>query len=65
VATRQIADKILAERKTKVKVIFKGFGRGIYFVVSALKEKGIRILELVNATSFPHNGCRPPKKARR
>jgi small subunit ribosomal protein S11 len=29
-----------------------------------LHNMGIEIIEIIDATPFPHNGCRPPKRRR-
>lgn len=55
----------LREKNVKSAIVFfKGFGRGRKAVIKGLKKKKIKILQLFDKTSIPHNGCRSPKKRR-
>ena len=47
-----------------VDVFIKGPGSGREAAVRAIQAAGIEILAIVDATSVPHNGCRPPKRPR-
>jgi small subunit ribosomal protein S11 len=47
-----------------VTVIVKGPGPGRESAVRALIALGFKILEIIDGTGIPHNGCRPPKKRR-
>ena len=41
-----------------------GVGGDIEAAVRALKAAGLEITKIMDVTSIPHNGCRPPKKRR-
>ena len=47
-----------------ITVLVKGPGPGRESSVRAFIALGYKILEIVDATGIPHNGCRPPKKRR-
>ncbi len=48
----------------KVKVYVKGPGAGRESAIRTLAGAGIEILEIVDVTPLPHNGCRPPGRRR-
>ncbi|HBF88177.1 MAG TPA: 30S ribosomal protein S11 [Bacteroidales bacterium] len=48
----------------KVKVYVKGPGAGRESAIRAISGCGIEVLEIVDVTPMPHNGCRPPKRRR-
>lgn len=48
----------------KVKVFIKGPGGGRETAIRALHSNKIEIMEIMDITPMPHNGCRPPKKRR-
>lgn len=48
----------------KVKVLVKGPGSGRENAIRTLHNNGIEVLEIVDVTPMPHNGCRPPKRRR-
>ena len=48
----------------KVKVYVKGPGNGRESAIRTIHASGIEVMEIVDVTPFPHNGCRPPKKRR-
>ena len=48
----------------KVKVFIKGPGAGRESALRSLHTSGIEILEIMDITPIPHNGCRPPKRRR-
>ena len=52
----------LGMRKTKVYV--KGPGNGRESAIRSLHNSGIEVMEIVDVTPLPHNGCRPPKRRR-
>jgi small subunit ribosomal protein S11 len=45
-------------------VFIKGPGPGRESAVRSLNNLGFKITNITDATSIPHNGCRPPKKRR-
>ncbi|GJM09508.1 MAG: 30S ribosomal protein S11 [Lysobacteraceae bacterium] len=47
-----------------LEVRVKGPGPGRESSVRALSAAGYRIINIVDVTPIPHNGCRPPKKRR-
>ncbi|MBS1645953.1 MAG: 30S ribosomal protein S11 [Bacteroidetes bacterium] len=48
----------------KVKVYVKGPGGGRESAIRSLGTVGIEVMEIVDITPIPHNGCRPPKRRR-
>lgn len=48
----------------KVKVYVKGPGQGRESAVRTINQAGIDILEIVDVTPLPHNGCRAPGRRR-
>jgi small subunit ribosomal protein S11 len=48
----------------KVKVYVRGPGSGRESAIRALHNTGVEVMEIVDVTPLPHNGCRPPKKRR-
>ncbi|ASB48455.1 MULTISPECIES: 30S ribosomal protein S11 [Marinilabiliaceae] len=48
----------------KVKVYVKGPGNGRESAIRSINSTGIDIMEIVDVTPMPHNGCRPPKRRR-
>ena len=48
----------------KVKAYVKGPGAGRESAIRTIHGAGIEVMEIVDVTPLPHNGCRPPKKRR-
>ena len=48
----------------KVKVFVKGPGNGRESAIRSLHNAGIEVMEIVDITPQPNNGCRPPKRRR-
>ncbi len=48
----------------KVKVFVKGPGNGRESAIRSIHGAGIEVMEIVDVTPLPHNGCRPPKARR-
>ena len=48
----------------KVKVFVKGPGNGRESAIRTIHNSGIEVIEIVDVTPLPHNGCRPPKRRR-
>jgi small subunit ribosomal protein S11 len=48
----------------KAKVYVKGPGTGRESAIRTIHNRGIEIVEIVDVTPLPHNGCRPPKRRR-
>jgi len=48
----------------KVTAYVKGPGNGREAAIRGVNEAGIEIMEIVDVTPLPHNGCRPPKRRR-
>lgn len=48
----------------KVKVFVKGPGSGRESAIRTIHSAGVEVLEIVDVTPLPHNGCRPPKRRR-
>ena len=48
----------------RVKVFVKGPGGGRESAIRTINAAGIEVMEIVDITPLPHNGCRPPKRRR-
>ena len=48
----------------KVEVIVRGPGSGREAAIRALSQAGLEILNILDKTPLPHNGCRRPKRRR-
>ncbi|MDH4473156.1 MAG: 30S ribosomal protein S11 [Fluviicola sp.] len=48
----------------RVKVFVKGPGGGRESAIRSIHNSGIEVVEIVDVTPLPHNGCRPPKRRR-
>ncbi len=48
----------------KVKVFVSGPGSGRESAIRSIHGMNIEVLEIVDITPIPHNGCRPPKRRR-
>ena len=47
-----------------LEVRIKGPGPGRESAVRSLNSVGYKIINIIDVTPIPHNGCRPPKKRR-
>ncbi len=48
----------------KVRVYVKGPGSGRESAIRTIHSSGIEVMEIIDVTPLPHNGCRPPKRRR-
>ncbi len=48
----------------KVKVYVKGPGQGRESAIRTIHGAGIEVIEIIDVTPLPHNGCRPPNRRR-
>jgi small subunit ribosomal protein S11 len=48
----------------KVKVYVKGPGSSRESAIRSIHNANIEVVEIVDITPLPHNGCRPPKRRR-
>ena len=48
----------------KVKVFVKGPGSGRESAIRTIHSNGIEVIEIMDVTPMPHNGCRSPKRRR-
>ncbi len=48
----------------RVRVFVKGPGAGRESAIRAIHNFGIEVVEIIDVTPLPHNGCRPPKRRR-
>lgn len=46
----------------KVTIYVKGPGNGRESAIRTIHGAGIEVMEIVDVTPLPHNGCRPPKR---
>ena len=48
----------------RVKVFVKGPGAGRESAIRTIHQAGIEVMEIMDITPIPHNGCRAPKRRR-
>jgi small subunit ribosomal protein S11 len=48
----------------RVKAYVKGPGNGRESAIRTIHGAGIEVMEIIDVTPLPHNGCRPPKARR-
>lgn len=48
----------------RVEVFVKGPGSGREAAVRAMANAGLEVIQIIDRTPIPHNGCRPPKRRR-
>ncbi len=48
----------------KVKAYVKGPGNGRESAIRTVHGAGIEVMEIIDVTPLPHNGCRPPNRRR-
>ena len=46
----------------KVTVHVQGPGNGRESAIRTINNAGIEVMEIIDVTPMPHNGCRPPKR---
>ena len=63
-AAENAATPALEAGQRQVKVYAKGPGNGRESAIRSLNNSGIEVMEIVDITPIPHNGCRPPKRRR-
>lgn len=64
VAAEDCAKEAFENGLRRVKVFVKGPGGGRESAIRSLHNAGIEVMEIVDVTPLPHNGCRPPKARR-
>lgn len=64
VAAEQASKEAFDAGLRKVRVYVKGPGAGRESAIRTISGAGIEVLEIVDTTPLPHNGCRPPKQRR-
>lgn len=64
VAAENAAKEAFESGLRKVKVYVKGPGGGRESAIRTIHNNGIEVMEIVDVTPIPHNGCRPPKRRR-
>ena len=61
-AAEDVSKVALEAGLRKVKVFVKGPGNGRESAIRTLHNNGIEVIEIIDVTPLPHNGCRPPKE---
>ena len=64
VAAEECAKVAYDSGMRKAKVFVKGPGTGRESAIRTIHNRGIEVVEIVDVTPLPHNGCRPPKRRR-
>ena len=54
----------VSSKLAQLYVCVNGVGTGKYSVIRGLIKGGVKIKKIIDVTSIPHNGCRPPKQRR-
>jgi small subunit ribosomal protein S11 len=60
----EVAKNILEKGISRVELVLKGFGKGRSYIHRGLRNAGLQVLSIKQATNLPHNGCRPRKSRR-
>ena len=63
-AAEDLAKKAMKLGYESARCHLKGVGNNKQYAVQSLASSGIRLTHLIETTSFPHNGCRGPKRRR-
>ncbi len=64
VAAEKVGEIVKEYGVKNLEVCVKGPGPGRESAVRALNAAGFKIVNIIDTTPIPHNGCRPPKKRR-
>lgn len=64
IVVKTVTDRVKETGLKEIHVHLKGIGTGRDSAMRALNANGFHILSIRDATSLPHNGCRPPKPRR-
>ncbi|WWO95412.1 MAG: 30S ribosomal protein S11 [Candidatus Dasytiphilus stammeri] len=64
VAAERCAELVKNYGMKNLEIMVNGPGPGRESSIRALNTAGFRIINIIDVTPIPHNGCRPPKKRR-
>jgi small subunit ribosomal protein S11 len=64
IAAEECSKEAFENGLRKVKVFVKGPGAGRESAIRSIHNSGIEVIEIMDTTPMPHNGCRPPKRRR-
>lgn len=64
VVTQDAGRVAMSHGLKEVSVKVKGPGMGRDSAIRALQALGLQVVQIVDVTPVPHNGCRPPKRRR-
>jgi small subunit ribosomal protein S11 len=64
VVTQDAGRVAMSHGMKEVEVHVKGPGMGRDSAIRALQSLGLTVLNILDVTPVPHNGCRPPKRRR-
>ncbi len=64
IAAEECAKEAYGFGLRRVKVYVKGPGSGRESAIRSIHNTGIEVMEIMDVTPLPHNGCRPPKRRR-
>ena len=59
-----LGNHLLHKKYSKCIIYYKGFGKGRESSLRGLLSTGIKVLQFIDNTQIPHNGCRPCRKRR-
>ena len=63
-ARGNVNNALVSGKLAQLYVCVNGVGTGKYSVIRGLIKGGVKIKKIIDVTSIPHNGCRPPKQRR-
>ena len=64
IASEEAAKEAFDLGLRKVRLFVKGPGSGRESAIRSIAGVGIEVIEIIDVTPLPHNGCRPPKRRR-
>ncbi|WWO99328.1 MAG: 30S ribosomal protein S11 [Candidatus Dasytiphilus stammeri] len=64
IAAEHCAEAVKDYGIKNLEVMINGPGPGRESSIRALNASGFRIINIIDVTPIPHNGCRPPKRRR-
>ncbi|WP_343183971.1 30S ribosomal protein S11 [Buchnera aphidicola (Ceratovacuna keduensis)] len=64
VAAEKCAESVKSYNMKNLEIMVKGPGPGRESAIRAFNAAGFKIINIIDVTPIPHNGCRPPKKRR-
>ncbi len=64
VAVEKVCANVADYELKQVEIHVEGPGPGRESAIRSFKSQGLNVVKIIDVTSIPHNGCRPPKRRR-